>query len=297
MYDVIIVGAGPAGLSAAVYCSRGRTKTLVIGDITQSRACKAKELDNYLGFPSGISGRKFVELGAAQVERFGGKIVPGEVVGIKPFDQFEVELASGSKYQAKAIILATGVSSKASGIRNEEALVGMGVSYCANCDAFFYRDRRVAIIGSANLAAKEALELLPHTRDVTIFSHGQTFEISPNLLEELQNEKVTLRDEKVVEFVGNGRLEALRLDSGELWAVDGAFLAHGTASSLDFARTLGLQIDKNHIVVDADGKTNFPGVFAAGDCAGPPLQAAKAVGQGCCAAIAAMAYVRHQRSS
>ncbi len=297
MYDVIIIGAGPAGLSAGVYCARGRLNTLVIGDITQSRACKTKEIDNYLGFPKGISGQELVELGAAQFERFGGRIVPGEVVGIKPFDEFELEMADGAKYRARAIIMATGVNSKPSGIRREEELVGRGVSYCANCDAFFYSDRKVAIIGAANFAAKEALELLPHTRDVTIFSHGKQFEISSNLMEELQSENIQLRSDKVIEFVGDDQLNALRLESGELWAVDGAFIAIGTASCLDFARTLGLEIDKNYIVTDAEGKTNFPGIFAAGDCVGPPLQIAKAVGQGCSAAIAAMAYHRHKRVS
>lgn len=295
MYDVVIIGAGPAGLSAAIYCARGRLNTLVIGDSAQSRVSKTDVIDNYLGFPNGISGKELVELGMTQARRFGAQIVRGEVVSVTPLDTFEVELADGAKHQAKAIILATGVSSKPSGIRREEEFVGKGVSYCANCDAFFFRDKRVAIIGSANLAAKEALELLPHTRDVTIFSHGQDFAVSPNLLKELKTESVPLRSEKIVEFVGGDQLESLRLETGELWPTDGAFLAIGTASSLDFARTLGLQIDKNYIVVDAEGKTNFPGVFAAGDCTGPPLQIAKGVGQGCSAAISAMSYVRRKK--
>lgn len=292
MHDIIIIGAGPAGLSAAIYCARGRVNTLVIGDITRSRLYKAKLMDNYLGFPEGIPGKDLLERSAAQVERFGGRIVSGEVVGIRLFEQFEVELADGAKYQAGAVILATGVNTKVSGIGNEEELVGKGVSYCANCDAFFYRDRKVAIIGSGNFAAKEALELVPHTRHVTIFSHTERFEVSQNLLDHLEKENVVLRQDKVVEFVGDDQLQGLKLASGEFWPVEGAFLALGTASVLDFARTLGLEIEKNHIVVDTDGKTNFPGVFAAGDCTGPPLQVAKGVGQGCAAAIAAMAHLR-----
>lgn len=292
MYDVIIIGSGPAGLSAAIYCARGRLSTLVIGNLAQSRVYRAKAIDNYFGFLASISGKTLVEAGAAQVERFGGRIISGEVVGIKPFDRFEVELADGASYRAGAIILATGVGSKSSGIRREGELVGKGVSYCATCDAFFYRDRRVAIIGSGNYAAKEALELIPHTRHVAVFSHGKPFQISQNLLSELENEKVTLRSERVTEFGGDDQLEYLALESGEKWPTDGAFLALGTASSLDFARTLGLRIERNYIVVDADGKTNFPGIFAAGDCTGPPLQIAKGVGQGCVAAIAAMSHLR-----
>ncbi len=294
MADLIIIGAGPAGLSAGIYAARGRLDTVIIGDITHSRTYKAKAIDNYFGFPDSISGPVLLELGASQYERFGGRMVSGEVVGIRPHEEFEVELADGSKFSARAIILATGISTKSSGIRFEDELVGRGVSYCANCDAFFYRNRKVAIIGSGNFAAKEALELVPHTCDVTIFSHGEPFQIGEPLYEELRRASVTLREEKIIEFVGEEKLDALKLHSGELWSVDGAFLAIGTASVLDFARTLGLEIQKNYIVVDADGKTNFPGVFAAGDCTGQPLQIAKGVGEGCAAAIAAMGYLRHK---
>ena len=292
MYDIAIIGAGPAGLSAAIYGARGKARTLVIGDIGNSRTTKAHLIDNYFGFPEGISGPRMMELGLEHVRRFGGDILSGEVVAIRPAEHFEVEMAEGTSHRAKAVILATGVSTKLSGIRREAELVGKGVSYCAICDAFFFRDRRVTIIGEGNYAAKEAMELLPFTRHVTLVSHKPKFEISANVMAELKEADVALVTGKIVEFVGDGHLEGLRLESGDILASDGAFMALGSASSLDFARTLGLQMERNHIIVDRDGRTNFPGIFAAGDCTGPPLQIAKAVGEGCCAAIAALAFVR-----
>ncbi|MCL5960955.1 MAG: NAD(P)/FAD-dependent oxidoreductase [Chloroflexi bacterium] len=295
MHDVIIVGAGPAGLSAAVYCARARLETLVIGRTHESRGRKAHLIDNYFGFPQGISGKDLIELGVDHATRFGASIVDGEVVAITPDDHFEVELANTEKLTARAIILATGVGSKPSGIPKEDQFVGKGVSYCATCDAFFYRNKRVAIIGSGNYAAKEALELLPHTREVTIFAQGQPFEFSRQLSDDLAATTVQLRPEKVTEFLGDGQLTHLKLESGEEWPVDGSFLALGTASSADFARTLGIQLEKGYIAVDQNGMTNFPGIFAAGDCIGPPLQIAKSVGDGCVAALSAVAWIRHQK--
>ncbi|MBI4318065.1 MAG: FAD-dependent oxidoreductase [Chloroflexi bacterium] len=296
MYDIIILGAGPAGLSAAIYCTRGRARTLVVGDLASSRTSKAHLIDNYFGFPEGISGPQLMQLGIDHVTRFGGEVISGEVVAIRTTEQFEVELATGAAQQAKAVILATGVSSKPSGIAREEEFVGKGVSYCASCDAFFFRNRPVAVVGEGNYAAKEVFELLPQTRQITLVSHNHSFEIAPNLVTELSKREVVLVTDRIVEFVGDDVLEGLRLGSGQVVSCDGAFLALGTASSLDFARTLGLQMEGNYIAIDKSGRTNLPGIFAAGDCTGPPLQIAKAVGEGCAAATAALAFIRGKRA-
>ncbi len=292
MYDVMIVGAGPAGLSAAIYCARARLKTLIVGNSSQSRTHKAHVIDNYFGFPTGISGKELLSLGTEHAERFGAKIMDGEVVAIAPLEHFEVELANSERFTSRAVILATGVSSKPSGIPQEDEFLGKGVSHCANCDGFFYRNKRVAVIGSGNYAAKEAIDLLPHTVDITIFSHDRPFEFSQQTSEQLAKTPIKLRSNKVLGFAGSDQLGHLKLDAGEDWPVDGAFLALGTASSAGFARTLGLQLEKSYIVVDKDCMTNFPGIFAAGDCIGPPLQVAKCVGDGCAAAISVMHWLR-----
>ncbi len=293
IYDVVIVGAGAAGLSAAVYTARGGLKTLVLGDPMKSRVALGRHFDNYLGFPEGISGVDLMERSAAQARRFGADIRKGEVVGLIPGNLFKVELADGEHFDGKAVILATGVAGKSSGIKGEDELLGQGVSHCVVCDGFFYRDKKVALIGHANYAAKEALELLTYTRDVAIFSNGRPFAIDANLKARLDAEGITLREERVLEFTRDeSGLTGMLLHSGESYPAEGVFIALGTAGSTDFALTLGIELDGNAIVVDRQGRTSYPGIFAAGDCTGEPQQMAKAVGEGCLAGLSAIAYVK-----
>jgi thioredoxin reductase (NADPH) len=292
-YDVAIVGAGAGGLSAAIYAARGGLKTLVLGNPRKSRVALSRHFDNYLGFPEGISGPELIDRGVAQARRFGAEMMDAEIVGIKPGDPFLVELAQGDPLEAKAVILATGVAGKPSGIKGEQELLGMGVSHCVVCDGFFYRNKKVAVIGSANFAAKEALELLTYTPDVTVFSNGRPFKLDDSLTLQLDQRGIARREDRIGEFTGdeNG-LTGIMLRSGELFPAAGVFVALGTAGSSDFARTMGVEVNGNCIVVDRDGKTSFPGIFAAGDCTGGPQQMAKAVGEGCVAALSAIAFVK-----
>lgn len=293
IYDVVIVGAGAAGLSAAVYTARGGLNTLVLGDPMKSRVALGRHFDNYLGFPEGISGLELMERSAAQARRFGADIRSGEVVALMPGDPFKVELADGEHFEGKAVILATGVAGKPSGIKGEDELLGQGVSHCVVCDGFFYRGKKVALIGHANYAAREALELLAYTRDVTVFSNGRAFAIDEKLKERLEAEGVVLREDRVVELTRDeSGLTGMLLQSDEQFPADGVFIALGTAGSADFARTLGIELDGNAIVVDRLGRTSYPGIFAAGDCTGGPQQMAKAVGEGCLAGLSAIAYVK-----
>ncbi len=292
-YDVVIIGAGAAGLSAAVYTARGGLKTVVLGDPMNSRVAKAHQFDNYLGFPQGIGGTELMERSAAQARRFGADILKDEVVALAPGESFKVRLAAGDHLEAKALILATGVAGKPSGIKGEEGLVGQGVSHCVICDGFFYRGRKVAVIGHANYGAQEALELLAYTRDVTLFSNGRPFAIDEKLRERLGQEGIALHDDKVLEFTRDeSGLTGMLLQNGEQFPAEGAFIALGTAGSADFARTLGIELSGDAIAIDREGKTSFPGIFAAGDCTGGPQQMAKAVGEGCVAALSAIAYVK-----
>lgn len=292
-YDVAIIGAGAAGLSAAIYSARGGLKTLVLGDPARSRVALSKHFDNYLGFPEGIAGKELIERGVAQARRFGAEIVGAEAVAIRPGDGFTIEFAREDPMEAKAVILATGVAGKPSGIKGEDEFLGMGVSHCVVCDGFFYRGKKVAVIGSASYAAKEALELLAYTPDVTIFSNGRGFKVDESLARQLDERGIARREDRVAEFVGGPEgLRGVLLRSGELFPAEGVFVALGTAGSADFARTMGIELNGTYIVVDREGRTGYPGVFAAGDCTGGPQQMAKAVGEGCLAALSAIAYVR-----
>jgi thioredoxin reductase (NADPH) len=187
------------------------------------------------------------------------------------------------------------VANKPSGIAGETRLTGQGISYCAICDAFFFRNKPVAVVGHRGFAATEALELLPFTRNVTLFSNGQPFDLSPEMEARLIADGIKQRTEKVLEFLGEQKLEGLKLENGETVSVAGAFMALGAASSLDFARSLGVLIENNAVTIDRDGRTNVPGIFAAGDCTGGVLQVAKAVGEGCTAALAAITYLREKK--
>ncbi|MCL4371194.1 MAG: NAD(P)/FAD-dependent oxidoreductase [Chloroflexi bacterium] len=292
-YDVAIVGAGAAGLSAAIYTARGGLKTLILGNPRKSRVATSRHFDNYLGFPEGIPGPELIDRGVAQAMRFGAEIKDAETVGIKPGDLFQVELAQGDPAEARAVILATGVCNKSSGIKGEHELLGMGISHCVVCDGFFYRGKKVAVIGNANYAAREALELLTYTPDVTIFSNGRPFKIDDALRSRLDQHGITLREDRVAEFTGDANgLTGVLLRSGEPFPAAGVFIALGSAGSSDFARTMGIDLDGNFIIVDRNCKTTFPGVFAAGDCTGGPQQMAKAVGEGCVAALSAIAFVK-----
>jgi thioredoxin reductase (NADPH) len=295
MYDSIVIGAGPAGLSAAVYLARARLKTLVLGDPQSSRLWRAKEIENYLGFPDGVSGQELIDFGVEQAQRFGAEFKQDEVVAIRQEDGISVLTASGQKWSSRTILLATGIANKPSGIPGELRLIGQGISYCTICDAFFFRSKPVAVIGHRNFAASEALELLPFTQQITIFSNGQPFNLSSDLEERLEAHGIGRRTEKVLEFAGETRLEGIKLETGDVVPVAGAFMALGAASSLDFARSLGVSIENNVLVIDRDGHTNVPGVFAAGDCTGGVLQVAKAAGEGCVAALGAITYCKEKK--
>ena len=293
MYDVVIVGAGAAGLSAAIYTARGGLKTLVLGDPQKSRVAMARHFDNYLGFPEGISGAELIERAVAQARRFGADLRKGEVVSLVPGDPLRVELADGDHVEGRAVVLATGVAGKPSGIKGEDELLGQGVSHCVVCDGFFYRGKKVAVIGHANYAAKEALELLAYTKDVTLFSNGRSFAIDESLRNQLDAQGIARREDRVVEFTRNETgLTGLLLQGGELFPAEGVFIALGTAGSVDFALTLGIELDGNAIAVDREGRTSYPGIFAAGDCTAGPQQLARAVGEGCVAGLSAIAYVK-----
>jgi thioredoxin reductase (NADPH) len=291
-YDTIIIGVGPAGLSAAIYTSRAKLKTLVIGKQSESQLWKAHAIEKYFGIQS-IEGKNLLVKGIEQAQKFGTHVKDGEVVNIKNKEGFLVKTAKGEEYYGKTLILTTGMPIKLSGISNEEKFTGKGVHYCVVCDGFFYKDKKVAVIGNSNYAAEQAIELLTYTKDVTIISNGKEFQFDPKYKDSLDQNKINLQSDKITSFEGEKKLEKLKTANGDL-VFDGVYMAIGSAGAIDFAKKFGLETKGNTIVVDKEGKTNMPGIYAAGICTGGVSQVATAVGQGCTAAMSVIKQLKEK---
>lgn len=286
MIDIAIIGAGPAGLSAALYVLRSGFSAAIIGSDTSSLN-KAEKIENYFGLERPVSGRELLEIGRKQVMDLGGTIMDEEVVGISWEEDFTVD-TNLSSIPARAVIIATGTSRNRANIKNLTQLEGKGVSYCAVCDAFFYRGKNIAVLGSGEYALHEASELLPIADHITLLTNGEE-------LTAVFPEEITVVTTPVRELTGQNRLERIVFsDSSEL-AVSGLFVALGTAGGNDLAKKLGLPLDNNKIVVNSDFATALPGVFAAGDCVGGVLQVSTAVGEGATAALSAIRFLRNKK--
>lgn len=275
--DVVILGSGPAGISAALYTARAGLNTLVIGRIGGS-LLKTDKIENYYGFPEPVSGKTLLENGAAQARRIGAEIVEDEVVGITYDGKFAVSTASGG-YHAPFVILATGSSRQAPKLPGVAKFEGHGVSYCAVCDGFFYRKKNVAVLGAGDYALHEAMELLPIAAKVTVLTNGSEPEAKfpPELAVETK---------KINSLFGDGTLKGVRLEDGSELEAAGVFVALGVAGSVDLARKLGVETKGSSIVVDENRRTNIPGLYAAGDCIGGLLQISKSVSDGAIAGTA-----------
>lgn len=298
MHDVVIVGCGPAGLGSAIYLARAKLSVLVIGFPLKSNLAKSHLIQNYLGlgFPNGLSGKEMIGLFQKHAGQFGTEFLEEEVTNVQQKDGFFlVKTSSLKEFAAKNLIIATGMSYKLSGIKNEENLTGKGIHYCVSCDGFFYKNKKIAVVGKGNYAADEALDLLTYSKNVTIFSNGQEFSISAELKSALEKNGIPLRLEKILEFrkkADSGKIE-LFFQNSSIEEFDGVFMAAGIASAFSFAQKLGLELSKNSIKVDADCRTNLPKVYAAGDCTGSPSQAAVSIGMGC---IAALSIIKSERN-
>ena len=284
MPSIVIIGGGPAGLSAAIYAARANVPTTVLYQDGGALA-KTDRIENYFGFPQPLSGAELLAQGQAQAARLGAALVQTEVTGIEYAAQgFSVRTTAGT-YEADAVILATGAPRSAPKLPGIAELEGRGVSYCAVCDAFFYRGKAVAVLGQGEYALEEARVLLPVAASVTLLTNGSTAPAS--LPDGLQ-----LDPRPVAAITGTDQVTQIDFADGAPLPVDGIFIAYGTAGSGDFARKLGAQTENGKIVTDADGATAVPGLFAAGDCTGGLLQVAKAVADGAQAALRAVKFIR-----
>ena len=276
-YDVIIIGAGPAGVSAGLYTKRANKKTLIIYN-NESSLEKATKIENYYGFENGISGEKLYKKGIEQAKNLGINVKKEEVIKIdKIKDIFEVKTVN-ENYTAKNVVLATGNKKNKPDIKNIEKFDGKGVSYCAICDGFFYRGKDVVVIGNGNYAIAETNDLINIVNHVTILTNGKK-------ISEFRAENVDIENRKAVAIEGNDNVEAVELDDGTKLKTDGVFVAQGVAGSTDFARKIGALVKNEKIVVNEKMQTTVEGLYACGDCIGGTLQVAKAVNDGMIAGI------------
>lgn len=282
-YDIIIIGSGPAGISAALYAKRSNITTLIIS-MNEGNLHKAELIENYYGLPQSISGSDLFANGLNQAKRLGIEIKQEQVVGLEYTGSYLVKTEQNT-YLAKAVILATGVARKTPAIKNITQFEGKGVSYCAICDAFFYRKKDVAVIGAGEYALHEARELLNTTSSVIILTNGSNLDVVPD-------SRLRVITTPIQSINGTNSVSGVTFQDGSMISVSGVFVAVGIAGSTSFARTLGAAIDGNKIVVDEHMATNIPGLYACGDATGGLLQIAKAVYEGAVAGLESAKYIR-----
>lgn len=289
--QVVIVGAGPAGLSAGIYTARAGMDTLILG--CDPKVAGDYDIDNYFGFDQTITGKDLIEKGRQQAMRFGASIECERVLTVHHNETGGFHFKTEKReLDACSVILATGVSRVRPGIKNASEYEGKGVSYCVSCDGFFYKGRKVAVLGEGIFAANQALELLNYTKDVTIITQGKKPSISDEFMQHLADAGIQVQERKIDTLEGDGVLDTVVFNTGEREPFEGLFVAMGEASSLDFAFSLGVERNGVFLVADAEQRTNIPGVFAAGDCLGGFLQISVAVGEGAKAARSAIDHVK-----
>ncbi|WP_417915125.1 NAD(P)/FAD-dependent oxidoreductase [Candidatus Electronema sp. JM] len=296
LYDVIIVGAGPAGIQAAIHAARKKTRVLLLGRIASS-ALYSAHVENYACIDGVTEGRLLLEAGLTQAQRFGAEIASEDLLKISQQEDglFAAETEGGGVRLCRALILAMGMAKTKLGVPGESEFTGRGVSYCVDCDANFFRGATVLVAGNHSAAADGALTLLDYASKV--YLAAAELKVSDELLRRLHESKVELlAGRRVQEIVGgeNG-VEAVRLDNGDEIKTEGVFIELGSKGALQLAAQLGVQMDVEqfkHIEVNRRQETNIPGVYAAGDITGAPYQMAKAVGEGCIAGMEAAMYAR-----
>ena len=276
MFDVIIIGSGPAGISAAIYLKRVKKNIIIISN-GKSALEKAEKIENYYGIES-VSGKELYEVGLEQAKRLQIPIEIDEVTNIL-FENNFVVTTPNREYKAKNVIIATGTNRIAPKIKGIKEFEGKGVSYCAICDAFFYRNKDVAVIGNGNYAIHEAKQLKPVAKSVTILTDGK------EMIQNRDAASFEVEETPIREFRGTNSIEEVEFENNNTKKIEGVFVAIGTASSTDLAKKIGAVVKNNNIVVDDSMETTVKGLYACGDCTGGLLQVNKAVYEGAQAAM------------
>ena len=300
MYDLIIIGGGPAGLTAGLYAARARLNLLLVERLAPGgQVLNTDWVDNYPGFPDGISGFELIDRMKNQAERFGLKIQNEEVLGIRLEDKKKIIIARNGEIETKSLILASGAIPKKIGIDGEDRLMGKGVSYCATCDGPFYRDQDVAVIGGGDTAVEEALFLTRFVQKSSLIHRRDKLRATKLLQEKaLKEEKIEMVWDTIpLRILGQDGVEGIELKNVKTnevsqKTVQGVFVFIGTTPNTDYIKDL-IELDQNgFIITDGDMKTSVPGIFAAGDVRSKPWrQISTAVGEGATACFSVEKYL------
>lgn len=302
MYDIAIIGGGPAGMSAAIYAARGGMKTIVLEKIAYGgQAVKTHEIDNYLGFADNPTGSQLAEAFEKHARKFDVTFVSENVKSIENAE-FDVKVihTRKNKYMAKSIIFATGATPKTLGVEGEEKLTGAGVSYCATCDGAFFKDKEVCVIGGGNTAMEDALYLASFCSKVYVINRSKKFRAAVTLVDRVKkNGKIQIITDTVAErFNGVNMLESVSLkntltNEKSVLKVSGVIVAIGITPSSELAASCGAELcGRGFIKTDMYLASSVKGIFAAGDVRVSPLrQVVTAAADGAVAATSAINYV------
>ena len=274
-FDCVVLGSGPAGITAAIYLKRYNNNVVIISN-NESNLLKAEQIDNYYGFPNGISGEKLFNDGILQAKNLGIEVIEDEVLNISYNEDYLVECKKNN-FLCNAVILATGNKKKTPKIEGIYDYEGKGISYCAIFDSFFYRKKIVGVLGSGDYAIHEANVLKNVTNNITIYTNGEKINT--------KDCEINVCEKKITAIRGNERVEELVFSDGTKDNIDGLFIALGSAGTSDLALKLGVITENNKVVVNERMETNIKGIYCCGDATGGLLQISKAVYEGTVAGL------------
>ena len=303
MRDVVIVGSGPAGWTAAIYTARAGLKPVVIASSVEvgGELMKTTEVENFPGFPTGVMGPELMAQFQEQAERFGAETIYDDVVELELSGDVKiVKTGGGEVYEAKTVIISTGAAYRELGLPREKELSGHGVSWCATCDGFFFQQKAIAVVGGGDSAMEEATFLTRFASKVYLIHRRDSFKASKIMQDRvLNNEKIeVIWNSAVTELHGEGNLTGVTLEntvdgSTSQLEIEGLFIAIGNDPRVELVENQVTLTPERFIAVEGrSSKTNIPGVFAAGDVIDPTYrQAITAAGSGCVAALDAEHYL------
>jgi len=289
--DLVVIGAGPAGIQATIHAARRKVSTVIIGKPANSAIADA-DVVNYFGVAGPVKGKELLKVGIEQVKEAGAEFIEENMISTnREGKTFQIETEGGRKFTAKAVIVATGISRVKLGIPGEKELVGKGVSYCSVCDCSFFKGKPVAVIGDETEAAISAELMAKYASQVYWITKKPS--ASKALIERALLAGVIRKESAPVRIEGEDKVSALVLEDGSKLDVQGVFIELGAKSAADLVMDMDLMPELDDTIkVDNKYSTKMPGLFACGDVIGRPWQVARSVGQGCMAGLSAADYIK-----